>query len=71
MFIGAAVEFSLFVALAVGALMAVIFVGAIQAIVVTIADVYARDAIAVVAREQIAEARLCPRLAVIWRFIGT
>jgi len=46
-----------------------VLVGIVQTIVIAVADVNSRYAIAVVAREQVAETRTALRLAVLWWFI--
>ncbi len=51
--------------------MSVVLVGVVQAIVVAVADVNARNAVAVVAGEQVAETGLGSGFAVIWRLVGS
>lgn len=63
--VGAAGKLGLGVALAVAALVPAVLVRVVQTVVVAVADVDARYAVAVVARKQVAEARLGARLAVI------
>lgn len=51
--------------------MSVVLVRVVEAIVVAVADVNARNAVAVVAGEEVAEAGLGSRLAVIRRLVGS
>lgn len=51
--------------------MALVFVRVIQTIVVAVANVNSRDAVAVVAREQIAEARPTFGLAITRRLVAS
>lgn len=51
--------------------MPVVLVTVVQAIVVAVTDVDTRNAVAVVAREQISKAGASLGLAVIWRLVGT
>lgn len=71
MFVGAAREFRLRVAFAASALVSVVLVRVVEAIVVAVADVNARNAVAVVAGEEVAKAGLGSRLAVIRRLVGS
>lgn len=71
MFIGTAREFRFRVAFAAPTLVSIIFIRIVQAVVVSVADVNARDAIAVVARKQVAETSLGARFAIIWRLVGS
>ena len=65
MFVGAASKFRFRVAFPIAALMATVFIGVVQTVVVSIADVDARDAVAIVASKQVSETGLGPRFAVI------
>lgn len=49
--------------------MSIVLIAVVQTVVVSIADVNPWNAVAIVAREQITEARSTLRLAVFWRFI--
>jgi hypothetical protein len=71
LFVGAAREFRFRVAFSASALMSVVFVRVVEAIVVSIADVNARNAVAVVASEQVSKTRFGARFAVIWRLISS
>lgn len=71
LFIGTAREFRFRVAFAAPTLVSIIFIRIVQAVVVSVADVNARDAIAVVARKQVAETSLGARFAIIWRLVGS
>ncbi len=71
LFVGAAGEFRFSVAFAVAALVSVVFVGIIQTVVISVADVDARNAVAIVAGKEVAETSFGARFTVIWRFIGS
>lgn len=71
LFVGDAVEFRLGVADAVAALVSIVLVRVVQTVVISVAEVEARDAVAVVARKQVAETRFRDRLAVFLRLIST
>lgn len=70
LFVGGAGELGLLVALAIAALVALL-VRVVATVVVAVAQVDARDAVAVVAREQVAEAGPRPRLALVGRLVGS
>ena len=70
LFVGGTREFRLLITLPVSALVTAIFIRIVQTIVVSVADVNPRDAVAIVAREQVAETR--PRSGfAIFRLIRT
>lgn len=64
-------EFRLCIAFAVTTLMTAILIRVIQAVVISITDVDARNAVAIVAGKEVAKARFGAGFAVIWRFIRT
>lgn len=71
LFVGDAVEFRFGVADAVAALVSIVLVRVVQTVVVSVAEVQARDAVAVVARKQVAETRFRHRFTIFLRLIST
>lgn len=71
MFVGTAREFRFIITFPASALMSIIFIRIIQTIVICIADVNARNAIAIVAGKQVTETRFSARFAVIRRLVGS
>ena len=65
-----ALKLSVRVTLPVVALLLLVLIGAVQAIIVTVAEVDPWDAVSVVAREEIAKAGLLLRLTVTWRLVA-